>query len=643
MKRILLCAAATALASQAYAGGQLERWDLLPQQTFPGLQDADVIGIFWDDRCTSIEYTMDNTPANAGTPQEIPVEALVAEQQIGMDQWNNIRTSYIEMNITQTRELGNGPRTFDFINELTWETPPGSEFLASSPSVVLIDQATFVPGDDIDGDGDSDVFDPAIEGRNTCFDADGDGDIEFPAGDYEAGSILDNDVQYNDELAFANVIWGIGPSDSEGQPVRETDVQAVAVHEFGHSHSMVHSMINQISPDDGSGSTMFPFIDIDDAASELQQRDLHTDDIAWSSFVYPEGSASTGPASLQPGDIPFHWVYRVIRGTVTGPDGFPVAGASVQAKGLFSERILSEGYSGVTRLFLDGAGGLFAPTREASILAGDFAIPVPRGLYEVQIEAVDGFPAAPSNISFTAQIGASFGQQSFAEEFWSFRAFEDAVELFPGFSVPVFAGSRRSVDFVTNADIALNIGAVRDFFGVRFIGEQDNVIYASRFSNAEVLELLEAGAKLTTGLYHTGHFDASFIPRFKEASIVLGAVSGDGLTADIDFGKKFAKTRDFIGQDNDLSPNFYDDPVRLSKKLKRALRKNPDKDVFLVLEVQDGLEGPSGVDPVVGIDEIVPGEGEVATGNSFLSIDGGDFEVQTVRDWIMELRFTNLN
>ena len=637
MKRILLCAAATALATQAYAGGRLEQIDLLPQQTFPGLQDADVVPIVWDERCVSISYTMDNTPANAGTPQEIPVAVLVAEQQEAFDQWNNIPTSFIEFNITETRDIGNGPRSFDFINELTWETPPGFTALASSPSTSLVDETTFVPGDDIDGDGDSDVFDPAVEGRNTCFDADGDGDIEFPAGDYAAGTILDNDVQYNDALG-GNTIWGVGPSDSAGQPFRETDVQAVAVHEFGHSHSLSHTLINQISDQDGTGSTMFPFIDIDDAGSEAGSRTLHTDDIAWSSFVYPEGSSATGPGSLQPGDIPFHWVFRVIRGSVSQGDGSPVAGASVQAISRFSDRVLSEGFSGFTRLFVgpDGSLNLFDP--ETSILDGEYEIPVPRGVYDIRIEAVDGSPVPSPSISFTAQVGDIFGQQNFAEEFWSFRAFEDAFELFPGFSVPVFAGTRRPVDFVVNTDSALNVGAVADFLGSGFVGGQDNVIYASRFANADVLALFESGADLTTGLYHTAHVDASFIPLFDEASIVLGSLSPDGLTADLNFNHKFVRTRDLVGQDNDLTPVYYRNPIKLSKKLERALRNNPDQDLFLVLEVRDGVEGPTGLDPLVAIDAI---DGvEVPTGNSFLSIDGGPFDVQTTRDWIMELRFT---
>ena len=63
----------------------------------------------------------------------------------------------------------------------------------------LIEDATFVNGDDIDGDGDSDVS-SAI---SVATDTDTDGDIEFPAGFYKAGTILDNDVQFNTKTGQA--------------------------------------------------------------------------------------------------------------------------------------------------------------------------------------------------------------------------------------------------------------------------------------------------------------------------------------------------------------------------------------------------------------------------------------------------------
>ena len=86
------------------------------------------------------------------------------------------------MNITGTTD-NKGFAGFDFIDELTFRTRPGSPFRASSPSTSLIEDIVLQDGDDIDGDGDSDVS-SAI---TVCTDVDGDGDIEFPAGFYKAG------------------------------------------------------------------------------------------------------------------------------------------------------------------------------------------------------------------------------------------------------------------------------------------------------------------------------------------------------------------------------------------------------------------------------------------------------------------------
>ena len=124
---------------------------------------------------------------------------------------------------------------------------------------------TLVPGDDIDQDGDSDVFAPS-PGARTCRDADADGDIEFPAGFYEAGTILDNDVSHNNAAT-----WTVGPPDGVANNV---DLEAVATHEFGHSHGLSHSFINQLSGTNAGGATMFPFIDSNDPTNELAQRSL---------------------------------------------------------------------------------------------------------------------------------------------------------------------------------------------------------------------------------------------------------------------------------------------------------------------------------------------------------------------------------
>ena len=630
MKKYLTCAAACALTTQAFAGGQLEQIDLEEPLGGPFFA-ADVVGIKWDERCLKVDYTHNMTPANVGTGAEIPVATLVTEQQTSFDQWNNIPTSRIHMEITGAADLGQDVRGFDFINELTWITPPGSGFLASSPSTSLVDQSVFAPGDDIDGDTDSDVFDPAVEGRNTCFDYDGDGDIDFPAGVYEAGTILDNDVQYSDLFT-----WVTNASD-----VGTVDIQAVAVHEFGHSHGLSHSMINQISVADGTGSTMFPFIDTTDEASELGQRDLHIDDIAWSSFVYPVPYGSY--AGAKPGDVPFDSAFDVIRGSVF-QDGLPVLGASVQAisrKGYVRER-LGEGYSGFGRLVVDVTTfGLFLFDDPAdAIIDGEYEIPVPKGVYDLNIEALDGEPAASGNISLTAQIGDLYGQQNFAEEFFSFFG-ESDIETNPGFSVPVFSGFTGShpPDFVTNTDILLRNAGEVDFLGSGAIGSMDNVIYAERFDRDDVLAILNNGGVLTTALYHTAVVDASRVPFYKRAALVLGRVSPDGTTADIDLHADVARNAeyDFIGQDFDLTPQYFLAPRFFSRILKRQLRRNPGYDVFLIVEVDDNQLGPTGLDPLIAVDSTGPGF--APTGQSFLSVDGSPFTVSNTFNWSMEMRF----
>src|SRR5688572_32203567 len=48
-------------------------------------------------------------------------------------------------------------RSFDMKNELTFRSAAGFAAIASSPSVSLVFDTTFLDGDDLDDDGDSDV------------------------------------------------------------------------------------------------------------------------------------------------------------------------------------------------------------------------------------------------------------------------------------------------------------------------------------------------------------------------------------------------------------------------------------------------------------------------------------------------------
>ena len=325
-----------------------------------------VIGIFWDERCASVEYTFNtNQGANEGAADFIDANTLANVVQRGLGRWNRVPTSYIEMNITNRTDLGNRPRIGgDFINEVTFITDPGFTALASSPSTSLIADTDFIAGEDLDLDGDSDVYDPIVEGQNVCTDIDGDGDIEFPAGFYRAGTILDNDVQFG-----LDVDWEIGtPSGSAA------DVDAVSTHEFGHSHGLNHSFINQISAANGSGATMFPFIDIQDAEAEIRNRSLHIDDVAASSQIYPEGEGAEPISQLQAGDVAFSDSFSRISGVVEDGLGNAIAGAAISAIRNINDSYSALTYSGRTAGF-ENETGIFAFPE--SVGNGRFEVAVP--------------------------------------------------------------------------------------------------------------------------------------------------------------------------------------------------------------------------------------------------------------------------
>lgn len=624
-------ALSVAVAMNAHAGGNLDTFKFTGNSTIDGFEDVEVVPIRWDPRCANVAYTLDTVLPNAGTENEIDIETTRAELQTALDSWNQIDTSFINMNITQVREIGNGLRGFDFINELTFETADDFTALASSPSTSLQEDTEFNVGDDIDGDGDSDVFDPDVAGINVCTDIDNDGDIEFPAGFYVAGTILDNDVQFG-----ATVNWS-----TEASADPSADIQAVAVHEFGHSHGLSHAAINVISAQDGSGSTMFPFIDTNDGAAEEATRSPHEDDIAWSSFNYPEGSQSTGAGALDDsqGDQAFSQVYAVLSGSVAREDGSPVVGASVFAVHGFGQagQTMVEANTGEVLVLADPDGNLLLAPEVLGAVDGDFEIPVRRGNYRIGVQALDGSPFEGNRVSVTANVGFLYGQQNFSEEFLSSRSEERAIEFEPGRARFVPALINRPFDdlnFIVNEDRALIAYENTNFIGTgRVIGQSD-VIYATRFANADVLALLESGAVMTTALAETNVLDASVVPNFRRFALVTGSVRDDGI-ADINTNFAFREQFNFIGQDNDDTPFFFQGARGLSGRLINELRRNPDQDLFLVMQARnDFTTGDSGLPPLVGVDADGP------FGNSFLSLNGSEFEPVADLNFAMQLRFS---
>ena len=414
------------------AGGALETVDITGAgpSPIPGHVLARVIGIKWDSRSIPVQYRVNNTlnpiPNPLG-PAFLTVAQATTALQASFDQWNSLPSSFINMQIVgQTGNLG--LVGFDFINELSFRTAAGFGAIASSPSTNFITDVTLVDGDQIDGDADSDVS-SAI---TTAQDVDADGDIEFPAGFYKAGTILDNDVQFNTKVSNG-LRFTVDPAQAD-TVTRSVDLECVATHEFGHSFGLSHVLNNQTSATDGNGATMFPFIDTGDPASELSQRTPDIDDISFASFFYPEGTAASGPAALQAGDVAFNQAFGLITGELRhGVLNQPIAGGYLHAINRDTGEETVGAFSGTTNLSFNPANGglFFVPNVAQAIPNGNYVIPAPQGSYSVRAEAIDGSPVPAANISFTTQIGNFFGQQNFIEEFWNNNS-EGVVERDPG-------------------------------------------------------------------------------------------------------------------------------------------------------------------------------------------------------------------
>lgn len=623
-------------ATVSRAGGQLDGNDFtgLTQGLSEGSFAAVTVGIRWDTRCLPLAYRFNN----AALPNAVPPldqAATVAAIQTSLDRWNDIPTSFIRMDmvgeITRPRDPNNPFSfvAFDMVNEVNFLSGVNEAFGAISPSVSLSVDSNLTAGSDIDGDGDGDVFDPIQEGISTCADVDGDGDFELPAGFYPAGTIIDNDVSFNNAVTWTTQ----EPVDFDGLG----DLQAFATHEFGHSHGLSHSAIDQLSLAEPRAATMLPFIFAFDADSELGQRVPSSDDAAWSSFVYPEGTSVDGLPALQAGDVAFDEAFGVVRGTVThGERGLPALGAHVFAVDPSDDAVVVGAIAGTGRRSLTpGIGFVTDNTRpDFHLIEGDYALPVPSGRYEIAVEALDGQPISTANVSPSARLGMDFGLAAFNEAF--INRFPPTRLFWPKrFRVP--AGADVAADLVTPVDVNLDpfdtigLNARFELDGVGFNGSQPGDAFAVRFPASEIRQILDAGLVPTGAAYRTFFVTPSTASTFARASLFAGRVNAEGNAKLLP--APLASTRDLLGQENDFSPFFFRFP-RLITALLQLLTRFTDLDVFLVLELPTDFDSTEGAPPRIGLDT---GQTFGVLGRSFRRQGDGPFAPDPTFNYMFRL------
>ena len=321
----------------------------------------------------------------------------------------------------------------------------------------------------------------------------------------------------------------------------------------------------------------------------------------------------------------------MIRGELThGLLNQPIAGGNVFASEFFSDKRVVSGFSGTTQLSFNPAnGGLFLINPAFNILNGNYVIPVPRGLYAVGVEPVDGTPAAAGNISLTCQIGAIFGQQNFNEEFFN-RSREDAREVRLGekFPVLVLPGLNLSsgIDIVTSDSININNFGNRNFVG--FTALVPGRLYAVQVPASQIAAVNPGGDFLIQGVaFDTFVVNASVVPVFAKAVLTTGTVNGT--TATINLAHPLAQKNGFVGQDNDLAPFHFLFPRALGAIVKKGIERGEIQNLFIVLQVPTTtpFPGVSGLPPLIGLDGAgdangLPNDAPIF-GRSFNSIDGG--------------------
>jgi hypothetical protein len=610
-----MCLIASSAGMPARGGGNLEVFDFTnaPPSPIPGHVIATTRGTQFDTRCLPLAYRLDTKVdpipnGTAGAPLPLPLAHAKHAIEQALASWNDIPTSFVEMRIVGSTQGGAPGYEFDFINEVSFQPRPGFDAVAASRSIHLIEDSHLLHGEDLDGDGDADVSSATL----TCADVDDDGDIELPEGLYRAGTILENDVVFDPRWGFT--IDGSGLDD-----FATFDLVGIALHEFGHSLGLPHSAIAQRGPHDGRSTTMW--YGSGDPVDKAAWRELHSDEIAWASFLYPEGSQPQGPAALQTGDIAFAQRFAVLRGEVREASGRPGTGSLVFAEDLHGN-VITSAIAGRFRLSFGATNAAFLPS-ELAFADGRYALPVPKGIVRVGVEPNDNFPDPTRGNTGSGTYSFFYdGSQEFIKEYYSGAA-ESRSERHLGLGLPVAAlRDRDGIDFALDANVLLGDADPweGDLLGIS-ITQHGNLL-AVRIPLAEIAAVDRGRGLLIQGAqFGTLPIDSSDVPRFDAAMITTGRVDANGRLT-VDLHRPLVKQAPFIGLDQDHAPLYANHAQALGHLVHKVLPARGE-DLFLVLQFSsESYPGVPGLSKNALIyDPIAPGDAR--QGRSYYSRDQG--------------------
>ena len=289
----------------------------------------------------------------------------------------------------------------------------------------------------------------------------------------------------------------------------------------------------------------------------------------------------------------------------------PVAGGSVYAVNRVSREVVASDFSGTTQVLYNPANGgisLRLFDTPLHIPDGKYVIPVPKGIYNVGVEAVDGQPAAAGNIGLVAQIGSIFGRQNFVEEFFN-GSNESAVEARYDQTSLVSGNlgiTTPGVDITTN--LLTRSNNFGNPIGFGFIDVPPGFLYAVQIPASQIEAINPDGRILIQGaLVNTTVVDASVPAVFARAVLTTGVVN-PGNTVTIHLATPLKEATGFLGADNDFAPFYFNNPNVVGNVVRTRIRNGTLENLFIVLQIPTTtpFPGVSGQPPLGRLAGAIP-------------------------------------